>query len=112
MRDGGYDLCPNVRVHSHLHEFIFVQRTGLVQDTLGNEDLTHIVNAGGVDQVGSLLGREAERPGDYFGITRHQIAVAGSLQFARLGGPAQRFDRFLQDGNIANAFSTAQLVQG
>ena len=101
MRDGANNRRTYVGVHLHLEKFIFAQRTWLVEDALGNKNLAHVVDPGGVNQVGSFIRRQAQATGNHFGIACHQIAVAGGLQLARLGGPAQRFDRFLQQRHVA-----------
>ena len=111
VRDGADDLRAHVGVHFHLLKFIVAQRARFVKHAFGNKNLADIVHAGGIDQIGRLFRGQAESPGNDFGIARHQVAVAGGLQFARLGSAAQRFDRFLQQGYVAIFLPAAELIQ-
>ncbi len=77
----------------------------------GNEDFSHVVDARGIDQIGGFLRRQVERTRQNLGITRHQVAVAGGVQFARFGGAAENLNRFLQQRHIAIFFAAAELHQ-
>src|SRR5260370_598763 len=92
--DGANDLRAHMRVHLHLLKFVLTQRPRFVQDALGNENFADVMHAGGVYQVRGLLRRLSQGARDHFGIARHEIAMAGGLQLARLGASAQGLDRF------------------
>ena len=71
VRNGADNLRADVGVHLYLLKFVVSQRARFVQDAFGNENLAHIVNPRGINQIGRVLGRQAQSAGNHFGIARH-----------------------------------------
>ena len=47
----------DMRVHAHQKKFVIGERAGFVENAIGDENLANIVNARGIDQIGSFFRR-------------------------------------------------------
>ena len=53
--DLSYNLGSDLRMQLYLKEFFVVERSGLVKDLLQHKNLSHVVNPGRENQIGSLF---------------------------------------------------------
>src|SRR5262245_61985133 len=58
---------------------LFAERSGLIQDSIGNENFSYVVDPRGEDEVGQLVCGEPESATDNFGVAGDHIAVSGGL---------------------------------
>lgn len=94
--DSFEQFYPVDRVEPHELELVFGQPSRLVEDLVGNPDLSHVVQVGAEAQGGLLHRVEPERAGHRHRITRHPLAVAEGIV---IGG----FDRLApvsHDGDV------------
>src|SRR5262249_42996955 len=106
-----HDLAAEVGVRLHAVKFILREWTDLVENAFRDEDLAHVVDAGGEYQIGQLFVDQAQGSSNHFGVTSYGIAMAGGLHFTGFGGAVYGLDSFPQDRHVG-IFAAGIFLEG
>src|SRR5436853_6791516 len=84
---GANNFRSHPRMSLDLVELILGERAGLVQNSLGNKNLSNVMHSGGVDQVCPLLRSHPPGAPAHLCVSRHSVPTTCSLMLATRRGP-------------------------